>query len=55
MVGVTESVDNNAPCSVPIKTLVVNQDTLQLWDGKSRVSVVELNGNLVGELLPGLL
>jgi hypothetical protein len=55
VVGVTESVGYNAPGSVPIKTFVIDQDTLQLWNGKSRVGVVELDSDLVGELLPSLL
>lgn len=55
MVGVAKGIDNNAPSSVPVETLLIYQDALQLRNGKRRVSVVELNGNLVGELLPGLL
>ena len=55
VVGVAKGIDNNAPSSVPVETLLIYQDALQLRNGKRRVSVVKLDGNLVGELLPGLL
>lgn len=38
-----------------MQALNINQNTLQLDNGKSRVSVVELDSDLVGEFLPGAL
>jgi hypothetical protein len=43
------------PRIVPLQTLNIDEDPQKLGNGKSRVSVVELDGDRVGELLPGLL
>jgi hypothetical protein len=43
------------PRIVPLQALNIDEDPQKLGDGESWVSVVELDGNRVGELLPGLL
>lgn len=48
----TYSVDNDIPSLIPLKSLNINQNALQLNDGKRRVSVIELDSNLLRELLP---
>jgi hypothetical protein len=55
MVGVSEGLLNNAPCLVPLQALDIHQDSLKLRNGERWVGVVELNGDLVGEFLPGAL
>jgi hypothetical protein len=39
-----------APCFIPIKTLLVNEDSLELRTGQSGMSVVQLDCNLQWEL-----
>jgi hypothetical protein len=46
---------NNVPGNIPLQLLEVDEDALKLDDGQGRVGVVELDGNLLGELLPGTL
>lgn len=46
------SVDNNLPSLIPFKSLNINQDALQLNNGKRRMSIVELDSNLLRELPP---
>ena len=41
-----------APRLVPFQALNVDQYALEFRDGECRVSVVELDGDLVGEFLP---
>lgn len=52
VVGVTESVSDDAPGLIPIKALEIDENTLELNNSQSRVGVVQLDGNLFGELLP---
>ena len=52
VVGITESAGDNVPCLLPVKALEIHKDTLELDNSQSRVGVVELDGDLVGELLP---
>lgn len=44
-----------APCLIPLQALNIDQYSLKLGNGQCRVSVVELNRDLVGEFLPGAL
>jgi hypothetical protein len=53
VVGVAEGVLNDIPGIVPFKTFYIDKDALELNNGKSRMGVVQLDGNLVGEFLPG--
>ena len=43
---------DNVPGKVPFKSLDINEDALQLNYSQRGVSVIKLDGNLVGELLP---
>jgi hypothetical protein len=43
------------PRIVPLQTLDINENPLELGDRKSWMSVVELDGDRVGEFLPGFL
>ena len=43
------------PRIIPVQTLDIDKDSLELGNGQSRVCVVELNSNLIRELLPGTL
>jgi hypothetical protein len=43
------------PRIVPLQTLDVNENPLKLWDRESWMGVVKLDGDRVGELLPGFL
>jgi hypothetical protein len=43
------------PRIVPLQALNIDEDSQKLGDGESWVSVVELDGDRVGKLLPGLL
>lgn len=52
VVGVTESVSDDVPSLLPVKTLEINKDTLELDNSQSWVGVVQLDGNLLGELPP---
>ena len=47
--GRTYSARDNVPSHVPLETLDISKDALQLDNGQGGVSVVELNGNLIGE------
>jgi hypothetical protein len=55
VVRIAESLLDDAPGLVPLQTLKVDQDAQQFRDRKRWVSVVKLNGDLVGEVLPGAL
>jgi hypothetical protein len=44
-----------APRIIPLQTLNIDEYPLELGNGESWVSVVQLNGDRVGELLPRLL
>ena len=52
VVGVSEGLLNNAPGIVPFKAFQIHQYTLKFWNSQCRVSVIELDSHLVGELLP---
>jgi hypothetical protein len=43
------------PGLVPVQTLKIDEYPHEFWDGERRVGVVELDGDRVWELLPGLL
>src|SRR5437773_113961 len=43
---------DDVPGLIPIQALEIDQDALQLNNGKGRVSVVELDGDLVRKLFP---
>ena len=49
VVGVSKGLGDNVPCLIPIKTLQIDQDALQLDNGQSRMGVVELDSHLVWE------
>ena len=71
VVGVTESLLDNCillvneykvdvvlltvPGIVPVQALNINQYPLELGNGQRRVGIVELDGDLVGELTPSTL
>lgn len=48
----THRCGHNVPCLAPLKTFYVDEDALHFDDSQGWVRVVELDGNLVGELLP---
>lgn len=52
MIGVAESTGDDVPTLVPRKTFNIDKDSLQLNNRKCRVSVIKLDRNLIGELLP---
>jgi hypothetical protein len=43
------------PGIIPLQALDINENPQELGDSQSRVGIVELDGNRVGELLPRLL
>lgn len=51
----TYGVGDNVPSLIPLETLEINKDALQLDNGKRGVGIIELDGNLIGELAPGAL
>ena len=55
VVGIREGAGHDRPGLVPRQALFVQQDAQQLRDRHRRVRVVEMEGNLVGEILPGIL
>ena len=54
VVGVAEGAGDDSPGVGPVELLLVHEDALKLGDGHGRVGVVELDGNLVGEVVPGI-
>ncbi len=52
VVGVPKGLGNDGPSFVPLETLEVNEDALQLDNRQRRVGIVELDGDLLGEFLP---
>lgn len=55
VVSVAECLGNDSPGSLPLETFEINQDALQLNNGKSWVRVIQLDSDLVREFLPGTL
>lgn len=51
--GVSEHLLGDLPGSVVIQLFFINQDSHQLGDGKSRVGVVHLDTDVIGQLGPG--
>ena len=45
---------DDLPSFIPLKALNINQDSLQLYDGKSRMSIVQLDGDVIRKCGPGL-
>ena len=54
VVGVPESILNNAPRLIPLKTLNVDKNPEKLRNGEGWMSVVQLDRNLVVEFTPRL-
>jgi hypothetical protein len=52
MIGVGERPDGQVPCFVPAQVGLIPQDAHQLGDGQRRMSVVELDRDLIGERMP---
>lgn len=52
VVGVGDGLGHDLPCVIEGDVLLVDQDPLQLDNGESRMSVVELDRNVVRELGP---
>lgn len=52
MIGVGESIVDDLPSFFLIDMLLVNQDTEQLNDTQSWMSIIKLNTSLFGEILP---
>ena len=52
MVGIAESSRDDLPGFLPWQILLVDQEAQQIDDGDGRMGVVELNGDLVGEVVP---
>jgi len=55
LVCVPKSFVDNLPSFRPFLSFLVHEDTLKFDDGESRMSVVELDGGVVGELRPRFL
>ena len=47
MVGVGKGLGADAPGRIPFEGLEVHENAHQLWDGQCRVSVIQLNSDLV--------
>ena len=54
VIRVTERPRDDRPGLLPRQTVFVDQDAQQLHDGDGRMRVVELDGNLVREVVPGI-
>ncbi len=50
VVGIRENLIADSPSGIPVQIFLVNQHPHQFRDGDSRVSIVELNGNLRGKV-----
>lgn len=55
VVGIAKCVRHDVPGLIPVETFEIDQNTLQLHHSERRMSVIELNGDLAGELGPGAL
>ena len=53
--GVGEGFVRNRPSLLPLQPFLIKQNPHQLGDGDDRVGVIELNGNLIGEGVPGVI
>ena len=52
MVGISKRRSHNLPCNIPLEIFDIDEDTLQLDDGERGMGIVQLNGDLIGELCP---
>ena len=52
VIGIRERTNGEVPGFVPAEVCLVEQDPHQLGDGERRVRVVELNGDMIGQLGP---
>ena len=50
VVGVGEYLVADSPSGIPLQLFFVDQDTHQFRDGDGRVSIVQLNSDLIGKL-----
>jgi hypothetical protein len=48
----TRRTNGEVPCFVPAEVCLVQQDSHQLGHGERRVRIVELNGDMIGQLGP---
>jgi len=55
VVGVSEGLVADSPSFVPIKTLKIDEDTHELSDGDGGMSIVKLDGDIVGDFAEGKL
>ena len=49
VIRVSESSLYNLPCFIPFQTFLIGQESHHFDDGKGRMSIVQLNGNLIWE------
>ena len=50
MVGVSHSVAHHCPCFIPFHLLLIHKDAHELRHDESRVCIVDMQGNLLGEV-----
>ena len=51
MVSISKGIDNDIPCLIPCISAVIEKDSHELGNSKSRVSIVDVDSNLLVEVI----